>query len=85
MLAKRRSHPRVIVALNRRTKTLFVHGPKGWTKEAERATLYTDRVLARRSMEQVKATAPEGLRVRVIPHSILFDMRQLWALEQAHG
>lgn len=77
---KGRSHPRVIVAFNRTDKILLVHGPKGWTREKERATLYTDLDLARRSLEESKAEAPSGMRVRLVPHSVLFDMRQWWAL-----
>lgn len=81
---KGRSHPRVIVAFNRQAKSLLVHGPKGWTKEKERATLYTDLEMARRSLEEARPKAPEGMRVRLMPHSVLFDMRQWFALEWAH-
>lgn len=79
-----RSHPRVIVAFNRKARILLVHGPKGWTKEKERATLYNDPDLARRSMEEAGPKAPEGMRVRLMPHSVLLDMRHWWAVEQAH-
>lgn len=81
--AKARSHPRVIVAFSRQAKTLLVHGPKGWTHEKERATLYIDLHLARRAMEGARLKAPEGMRVGLMPHSVLFDMRQWFALEWA--
>lgn len=66
---------RVIVAFNRKAGTFFVHGPKGWTKEKERATIYTDSEMARRSLENVKATAPIGTRAHLLPQSVLREMR----------
>lgn len=77
------SRPRVIVAFNRKEKVLVVHSPKGWTREAERAILYPDKDAAHRVIEEGRAKAPAGMKMDVIPHSVLMEMRHNWAVEAA--